>query len=115
MDFHQLRYFHAVVRTGSFTRAAEQLGIGQPSLSQQIRALEKKIGTPLFERMGRSIRLTAFGEALREPALSILQQVAMAENSLANLREGVRGRLRVGVIPTVLPYLIAPRIGEFLK
>jgi LysR family transcriptional regulator, hydrogen peroxide-inducible genes activator len=84
-------------------------------LSQQIRTLEKKIGTPLFERLGRSVRLTAFGEALREPALSILQQVAMAENSLANLHDGVRGRLRVGVIPTILPYLIAPRISEYPK
>jgi len=115
MEINHIRSFCAVARTGSFTRAAEELGIAQPSLSQQIRTLEKKIGTPLFERMGRSVRLTAFGEALREPALSILQQVAMAENSLANLREGVRGRLRVGVIPTILPYLIAPRINEFLK
>ena len=115
MEINHIRSFCAVARAGSFTRAAEELGIAQPSLSQQIRTLEKKIGTPLFERMGRSVRLTAFGEALREPALSILQQIAMAENSLANLREGVRGRLRVGVIPTILPYLIAPRIGEFLK
>ena len=61
------------------------------------------------------MRLTPFGEALREPALGILQQVAMAENSLANLRDGVRGKLRVGVIPTILPYLIAPHISEFLK
>lgn len=115
MELHQLRYFQAVARAGSFTRAAEELGIGQPSLSQQIRALEKKVGTPLFERLGRSLRLTAFGEALREPAQRILQQVAMAENSLANLREGVRGRLRLGVIPTILPYWIAPRIVDFHK
>lgn len=115
MEIHQIRSFCAVARAGSFTRAAEELGIAQPSLSQQIRTLEKKIGTPLFERLGRSVRLTAFGEAFREPALRILQQVAMAENSLANLKEGVRGRLRLGVIPTILPYLIAPRIGDFLK
>jgi len=115
MELHQLRYFHAVARARSFTRAAEELGIGQPALSQQIRALEKSIGTPLFERLGRSLRLTAFGEALRDPAQSILQQVTMAENSLANLREGVRGRLRIGVIPTILPYWIAPRIVDFQK
>ncbi|HEY3770127.1 MAG TPA: LysR family transcriptional regulator [Candidatus Angelobacter sp.] len=113
MEIHQLRYFYAVARAGSFTRAAEELGIAQPSLSQQIRALEKKIGTPLFERLGRSVKLTAFGEALLEPALSILQQVTMAENSLANLQAGVRGRLRIGVIPTILPYWIAPRIADF--
>jgi LysR family hydrogen peroxide-inducible transcriptional activator len=115
MEIHQLRYFQAVVRARSFTRAAEELGIGQPALSQQIRALEKKIGAPLFERLGRSLRLTVFGEALRENARSILDQVALAENSLASLREGVRGRLRVGAIPTILPYFIAPRIADFQK
>ncbi|MGA9042171.1 MAG: LysR family transcriptional regulator [Terriglobales bacterium] len=114
MEIHQLRYFCAIVRAGSFTRAAESLGIAQPSLSQQIRALEKQVGTPLFERLGRSIRLTEYGEALRQPALDILQQVAEAESSLASLQEGVRGRLRVGVIPTIMPYWIAPRIREFL-
>ena len=115
MEFHQLRYFCAVISAGSFTRAAEHLGIAQPSLSQQIRALERRMGTPLFDRLGRSVRLTPYGEALRQPALDILRQVAEAESSLTNLREGVRGRLRIGVIPTILPYLIAPRIAEFVK
>lgn len=115
MELHQLRYFHTVARVGSFTKAAEELGIGQPSLSQQIRALEKSIGAPLFERLGRSVRLTPFGEALREPAQNILREVAMAQNSLADLHEGIRGRLRVGVIPTILPYWIAPRIADFQK
>jgi LysR family hydrogen peroxide-inducible transcriptional activator len=115
MDIRQLRYFTAIARTGSFTRAAEELGIAQPSLSQQIRTLEKQIGNPLFERLGRSVRLTAHGEALRQPAADILQQVAEAKSSLDQLQEGVRGRLRVGVIPTIMPYLIAPRVGEFSR
>ncbi|MFY9560084.1 MAG: LysR family transcriptional regulator [Terriglobales bacterium] len=113
MDIRQLRYFSAIVRTGSFTHAAEELDISQPSLSQQIRTLEKQLGNPLFERLGRSVRLTAYGEALRQPAADILQQVAEAKSSLDNLQEGVRGTLRVGVIPTIMPYLIAPRIGDF--
>jgi LysR family hydrogen peroxide-inducible transcriptional activator len=115
MELNQLRYFCAVVRNGSFTRAAEQLGIAQPSLSQQIRALENGIGAPLFERLGRSVRLTEHGEALSVSALDILQRVAEAESSLANLQKGVRGRLRVGVIPTIMPYLIAPRVKSFLE
>src|SRR5260370_12281763 len=115
MEIHQLGDFWAIVRTGSCTRAAEQLGIAQPSLSQQIRAREKQVGTPLFERLGRSVRLTASGEALRQRALDILQQVAAAESSRGNLQEGVRGRPRIGVIPTIMPYWIAPRIGDFLK
>lgn len=115
MQIHQLRYFSAIVRTGSFTRAAEQLGIAQPSLSQQIRTLEKQVGAPLFERLGRSVRLTTSGEALRQRALGILLQVAEAESSLAELQDGVRGRLRIGVIPTIMPYLVAPRVGKFLE
>src|SRR5258707_5406905 len=113
MEIHQLRYFCAVVRAGNFTRAAEQLGIAQPSLSQQIRTLEKQIGNPLFERLGRSVRLTAHGEALRQRAADILQQVAEAKSCLDQLQEGVRGKLRVGVIPTIMPYLIAPQVGAF--
>lgn len=113
MEIHQLRYFTASVRAGSFTRAAEQLGITQPSLSQQIRRLEKQLGNPLFERLGRSVRLTTFGEALRKPAADILQRVAETKSSLTHLQDGVRGTLRVGVIPTIMPYLIAPRIAEF--
>ncbi len=113
MDVRQLRYFSAIVRSGSFTRAAKHLGITQPSLSQQIRTLEKQIGNPLFERLGRSVRLTAHGEALRGPAADIVQQVAEAKSSLDKLQDGVRGKLRVGVIPTIMPYLIAPRVGRF--
>jgi len=115
MGIHQLRCFSAVVRAGSFTRAAEHLGITQPSLSQQIQKLEKQVGSPLFERLGRSIRLTAYGEALRQPAADILHQVAEVSSSLNNLQEGVCGKLRVGVIPTIMPYFIAPRIGGFLS
>lgn len=68
----------------------------------------------MFERLGRSIRLTPHGEALLQPATGILRQVAEASSTVANLNKGVRGQLRVGVIPTVMPYLIAPRIREFL-
>jgi LysR family hydrogen peroxide-inducible transcriptional activator len=113
MEIHHLRYFCAVARAGSFTKAAEQLGIAQPSLSQQIRALEKQVGSPLFERLGRSIRLSEHGEALLPSAMRILQQVSDATSSLADLHDGVRGKLRIGVIPTIMPYLIAPRIAEF--
>jgi LysR family hydrogen peroxide-inducible transcriptional activator len=115
MEIHQLRYFCAVVRAGSFTRAAEQLGIAQPSLSQQIRALEKQVGAPLFERLGRSVRLTAHGESLRRPAMEILQQIAETQSSLTHLTDGVRGKLRIGVVPTIMPFFVAPRIGEFMK
>jgi LysR family hydrogen peroxide-inducible transcriptional activator len=114
MEIHQLRYFCAIIRAGSFTRAAEQLGIAQPSLSQQIKKLEKDLGTKLFERLGRSVRLTSSGEGLHQMALGILQQVAEAESRIAALSEGYDS-LRVGVIPTIMPYFIARKIGDFLQ
>src|SRR5258708_13331880 len=115
MEIHQLRYFCAVARTGSFTRAAEQLGIAQPSLWQQIRVLEKQVSTPLYERVGRSVRLTAYGEALYQPALAILQQVTEAQAAIFELQQGVKGHLRIGVIPTIMPYLLAPHAGRFVE
>jgi LysR family hydrogen peroxide-inducible transcriptional activator len=114
MELHQLRYFCAIVRAGSFTKAAEQLGIAQPSLSQQIKRLEKNLGSTLFERLGRSVRLTASGEGLHKMALGILQQVAEAETRIAALNEGY-ATLRIGVIPTIMPYFIARTIGDFTR
>ncbi len=113
MEFHQLRYFCAVAKAANFTRAAEQLGISQPSLSQQIGRLEKQLSAPLFVRLGRTVRLTPYGEALLPRALKILKDISETKSSLSNLQEGTRGVLRVGVIPTIMPYLIAPRIQDF--
>ncbi len=115
MEFQQLRYFCAVAKAANFTRAAERLGISQPSLSQQIARLEKKIGAPLFVRLGRTVRLTPYGEALLPRALTILEEISETESSLSNLQDGTRGVLRVGVIPTIMPYLIAPRIRDFCR
>ena len=64
MELGQLRYFVAVARAGTFTRAAEQEGVTQPALSQQVQKLEASLGVPLFERRGRSVRLTRAGERL---------------------------------------------------
>ncbi len=113
MEVHQLRYFCAVAREGSFTRAAEREGIAQPSLSQQIKKLEAEFGVPLFERLGRTTRLTTFGEALLADATAILRHIAGADAAITALRDGVRGRLRVGAIPTILPFFVAPRLREF--
>jgi LysR family transcriptional regulator, hydrogen peroxide-inducible genes activator len=113
MELHQLRYFCAVARAGSFTRAAEDEAVAQPTLSEAVRKLESDLGVPLFERLGRSIRLTAYGERFRPRAESILHEVATARRSIAEQASDGQGHLRVGVIPTVLPYLLASRIGSF--
>jgi LysR family hydrogen peroxide-inducible transcriptional activator len=113
VELDQLRYFVAVARAGTFTRAAEQEGVTQPSLSQQVRKLENSLGVPLFERRGRSVRLTQAGERLLPQARALLRGAADARQSLAELANRVCGRLEVGAIPTIMPYWLAPRITDF--
>ena len=113
MELHQLRYFCAVARAKSFTRAATEEGLAQPTLSHQIHKLETELGVPLLERLGRSVRLTHFGEDFLPRAQQILRGVEEAQMSLAALGEGVRGKLAIGVIPTIMPYFLAPRIAGF--
>ena len=114
MEINQLRYFCAVAQTGNFTRAAEQEGIAQPSLSQQIVRLEEDLETKLFDRLGRGVRLTEAGKALLPQALEILRQLQGARTKLQSMKRGVAGRLVVGCIPTIMPYFIAPKLNSFL-
>jgi LysR family transcriptional regulator, hydrogen peroxide-inducible genes activator len=113
MELAQLRYFVAVARAGTFTRAAEQEGVTQPSLSQQVRKLEDSLGVPLFERRGRSVRLTQAGQRLLPQARTLLRQAAEARQSLSELRDRVSGPLAIGSIPTVMPYWLGPKVQEF--
>jgi LysR family hydrogen peroxide-inducible transcriptional activator len=113
MELQQLRYFCSVVRYGSFTKAAEQEGIAQPTLSLQIRRLEKSVGSTLFVRLARSVRLTHAGEIFYSHAKEILSRSKLAESQVRQLEDGIRGPLRIGAIPTVLPYLLAPHLPEF--
>ena len=113
MELHQLRYFCAVARAKSFTRAATEEGLAQPTLSHQVHKLETELGFPLLERLGRSVRLTHFGEDFLPRAQQILRGVEEAQLALNALEQGVRGRLSVGVIPTIMPYFLAPRLVGF--
>jgi LysR family hydrogen peroxide-inducible transcriptional activator len=113
MELQHLKYFCSVVRYGSFTKASEEEGIAQPTLSLQIRRLEKAVGAPLFSRLGRSVRLTPSGEILLGHAREILSRSKLAENQVRQIQQGIGGRLRIGAIPTVLPYFLAPRLPEF--
>jgi LysR family hydrogen peroxide-inducible transcriptional activator len=113
MHLQQLRYFCAVARTGSFTRAAEEEGIAQPSLSQQVAKLEESLSARLFERLGRSVQLTECGRALLPKAQEILRVLGEARAAVETSRSGVSGGIRLGCIPTITPYFLAPRIGEF--
>ena len=104
-----------MARAGSFTKAAEDLGIAQPSLSEQIARLEQGLGAPLFERLNRRIELTPLGQAILGKAHALLDDAAALPEHFERAREGVRGPLRVGAIPTILPYFIAPILKEFTR
>lgn len=108
-----LRYFDALARHRHFGRAAEASSISQPALSLQVKELEEILGAALVERGARQIRLTALGEAFFLRARDVLRAVdelgALAQASAGPLT----GRLRLGVIPTVAPYLL-PRVMQAL-
>lgn len=109
----QLRYFEALARLGHFGRAAEVCAISQPALSMQIRELEANLGSPLVERGGRRLRLTGLGEALAERARDILARVDDLSDLARAAADRPLERLRLGVIPTVAPYLL-PRLAGAL-
>lgn len=115
MELHQLRYFVAVADLGSFTRAAEQCHVTQPSLSQQIIKLEKELGQPLLERLGRRVRLTDSGRVLYDRAVDILQSIDQAKRSVCEAGENGQGRLVVGAIPTIAPYVLPPLLQTFRR
>lgn len=106
LSMKQLRYFDALARAGHFGRAAEACAISQPALSVQIREMEETIGAALFERMARQVRLTGLGEAMAPRVRAILRAVDELQE-LSRVAQGpLSGRLRLGVIPTVAPYLL---------
>jgi LysR family transcriptional regulator, hydrogen peroxide-inducible genes activator len=115
MELHQLRYFVAVSQSGNFSRAAERCHVSQPSLSQQIQKLERRLGRPLLNRLGRRAVLTDAGRLLLERATAILAAVDDAERRLGDGGALPGGRLAVGVIPTIAPYLLPPALKSFAR
>ena len=112
LTFKQMRYFEALARHGHFGRAADACAITQPALSMQIKELEAALGTPLFERSARQIRLTGFGEVFALRVRGILRSVEELEDLARSARDRLAGRLRIGVIPTVAPYLLPTIIRQ---
>lgn len=114
LTLRQLRYFEAVSRHAHFGRAAEATGVSQPALSVQVGQLETELGARLFERGPRRVRLTAFGEVFAGRARAILRAVDELGELARASQGGLSGRLRLGVIPTVAPYLL-PRVVSALE
>ena|SRR5437016_542103 len=115
MELHQLRYFCAVAETGSFSRAAEQSHVSQPSLSQQILKLEDELGARLFDRLGRSVRLTELGKTFLPRAHAVLRELEAAKGDVVEGKEFIGGPVSVGVIPTVGPYFLPARLTAFSR
>lgn len=111
----QLRYFEALVDQQHFGRAAAVCAISQPALSVQIKELEEQLGTPLFERTARQVRLTRFGEDFAPRVRDILRSVDELGDFARASRSALIGRFRIGIIPTIAPYLLPTLIGNLQR
>lgn len=113
MDLKQIRSFVAVYGDGSINRTAERLNIAQPSLSQQIKALEESVGVRLFERHARGVRPTPAGDRFYEDCRKILGDVENAAQTMREFSGGVSGALNVGLIPTVTKGILAQVLPNY--
>jgi len=112
ISMKHLRYFEALAQTGHFGRAAEVCAISQPALSLQMKELEDILGAPLIDRSARQVRLTSLGEAFALRARDILREVDELTDLARASFSPLTGRLRIGVIPTIAPYLLPAVIQE---
>jgi DNA-binding transcriptional LysR family regulator len=113
INLHQLRIFHAVAEYGGYSRAAEALYLSQPGVSLQVKALEKSIGLPLFEKVGRSQHLTEAGRELlgySERIFALLDETRLVMEELGG---GRRGTVKVAASTTAGIYVVPPALGAF--
>ncbi|MET3380276.1 LysR substrate-binding domain-containing protein [Variovorax paradoxus] len=116
MDIRALRYFAAVAETGHMTRAAEQLGIQQPPLSQQIKALERELGVLLFRRHPRGVALTDAGRLFQTEALRMLQDMDAMKQRMVRVAKGQAGTLAVGFTSSAAAHRFMPEaLREFRR
>lgn len=113
MEIRHLHYFMAVCEELHFTKAAEKLGISQPTLSQQIRVLEDELGMPLFDRIGKKIVMTEAGTLLFTYATAMLNTLQNVKDAIKDLQEVQGGQIRVGIMPSDLDYRITQLVIDF--
>ncbi|MGF1540367.1 MAG: LysR substrate-binding domain-containing protein [Pleurocapsa sp.] len=111
---HQLKVFETVARHGSFTRAAEELFITQPTVSSQVKQLTKAVGLPLFEQIGKSLYLTDAGKDLLITCQDVFERLENFEMKIADLKGTKQGQLRLGVITTA-KYFVPRLLGSFCQ
>jgi LysR family hydrogen peroxide-inducible transcriptional activator len=115
MEFQQLRYVAALARELHFLKASQKVNVTQPTLSQQIKKLEEELGTPLFERSPRKVRLTAAGQKFLPHALAALAAVERGAGELKQQSGEISGTVKLSVIPTICPYLMPEVITRLHK
>ena len=115
MNLRQLEYFVHVAELGSFSKAALVLGVAQPALSRQVRALETELRETLLLRDGRGVRLTDAGTRLFEHSVGILQMVSRAREDIGANRDEPVGRIVVGLPPSMGRQLTVPLIDAFQR
>ncbi|RZS53252.1 LysR substrate-binding domain-containing protein [Sphaerotilus mobilis] len=115
MNLKQLESFVQVAELGSFSKAAVVLEIAQPALSRQIRALETELRTTLLTRNGRGVELTEAGRRWFDHCVTILQQVALAQEDMGASRDAPVGRVNIGLPPTIGRQLTLPLIDTFQR
>jgi len=113
MDLRQLENFIAVMRDGSLSGAARRIRVAQPTLSQQIRALEEEFGEPLLLRKPRGVEPTPAGRILLEHARQMVEEADRLRARFDHRREVQEGHLDFGIIPTLAPYLLPRVLGRF--
>lgn len=111
---HQLNILEAIARHGSFTRAAEELNLTQPTISQQVKQLTKAMGLPLFDQIGKRLYLTEAGQSVLAASRDIADRVAQLEIHLSDLQGMEKGRLRLSTTTTA-KYFVPRLLGPFHK
>jgi LysR family transcriptional regulator, low CO2-responsive transcriptional regulator len=114
VTLHQLRVFEAAARHSSFTRAAEELYLTQPTVSIQVKQLTKSVGLPLFEQVGKRLYLTQAGKELFKTCKNMFEEVNQLEMTIADLKGMKQGHLRLAVITTA-KYFVPRLLGPFCK
>ncbi|MBF0292609.1 MAG: LysR family transcriptional regulator [Nitrospinae bacterium] len=115
ITIHQLDLFLVAAKLRNFSRAAEQMSISQPAFSAQIIKLEKILGSPLFERIGRRIELTEAGSVFETYTQATLNSLREGKQAIDDITKNVVGKLRLGASTTIANYILPYRLGGFKK
>ena len=113
MTLQQLQYIVAVADTGQFSKAARQCHVTQPTLTMMVRKLEDELGVTMFQRKAQPARPTAEGAALIDQARVVLREAGQLKDLVKELRTGTTGMFRIGIIPTLAPYLLPLFLARF--